>query len=228
MDIELDDVLKVNVVFLGIHLLRNSDDRERFKRSAGTEVVEGALDVRLAIGISPVGLPSPTTERPLPSLVLNRDRITVNSTPERSEVSKDFPSKIGDLGRLTEITNQAIEFSDLRGQRLQAYGFNLEAVCSLAVSAGEFLSQNILNPRPFTDLGYQLIGGTSNLQVMKGPHLWNLRFEPRFGDYTQKKIFIAVNLHKDSQVIPTEQNIRQSLFEIWTQAQAITDGFKGS
>ena len=220
--------MKVNVVFLGIHLLRNLDEREQFKQSAGTEVVEGGLDVRLAIGISPLGISPAPAEPPLPSLVLNRDRITVNAAPERSEITKDYPFDIEDLERLTEITSRTIELSDLRGQRLQAYGFNLEAVYSLPIPAGEFLSQNVLNPRPFADLGYQMIGGASNLQLMKGPHLWNLRFEPRFGDYSQKKIFIAFNLHRESQAIPTERDIRRSLAEIWSQAQAVMNSFKES
>ncbi len=226
MEIELDDILKVNIVLLGIQILNNPEQREAFKDSVGTEVVEGVQGaIELAIGISSTGsLPPPP---PLLPLVLNRDRITLNGVPGRSDVTKDFPSDRGvDLSRLAEVAQLAIENSDLRGQRLQAYGFNLEAVYSLPVSAGDFLSQRILNPGLFKDGGYQVVGGSSNLQMVKGPHLWNLRFEPRFGNFNTNKIFVGFNLHRNSEAIPKETEILRSLDEVWTQAEIIMNTFR--
>ena len=225
MDIELDDILKVNIVLLGIQILNSPEQREAFKDIVGTEVVEGTQDIiELAINIPAIGSSPPSP--PLP-LVLNRERITLNGLPGRSQVEKKYPSdRESDLHRLAEISQIAIEGSDLSGQRLQAYGFNLEAVYNLSVSAGDFLSQRILNPGLFDDLDYQIAGGASSLQMTKGPHLWNLRFEPRFGDYDKNKLFVSFNLHKNSEAIPRENEIFRSLGEVWTQAETIMNSFR--
>ena len=192
----------------------------------GTEVVEGVQGIiELAIGTPPIG--SPPSPSPPVSLVLNRDRITLNGVPGRSDITKEYPSDSNvDLSRLAEIARVAIESSDLRGQRLQAYGFNLEAVYSLHISAGDFLSQRILNPGLFEDLDYQMVGGVSSLQMMKGSHLWNLRFEPRFGDYRKNKLFVSFNLHRNSEAIPRKTEMLRSLGEVWTQAETIMNTFR--
>ena len=227
MEIELDDILKVNIVLLGIQILSTPEQRQAFRESVETEVIEGPQGgIGVTIGISPGGVVPETAPMPLPPLVLNRERITLLGVPGRSDIIKDFPSDDQDITRLTNIAQRAIECSDLREQPLQAYGFNLDAVYNLSVSAGSFLSQHILQPGLFEDSGYRVVGGASNLQLMKDSHMWNIRIEPRLGNFETKKVFVSFNLHRDSQAIPTEAELHNSLSEVWTQAKETMRTFR--
>ena len=225
------DVLKVNMVLVGVRLLGTQEERTAFERVVGAEVssppvIGIGIEINAPAGVNaPINIPPP---EPASILTLNRERITLESVLDRSTINREYPSR-NDLDRLSEVAKLAIDRSNILNQQLRAFGFNIEVVYELppGETASQFISSNIFTRDLFREAGFQLIGGAAKLQLIQNDNLWNIGVEPRLGDAAANRIFVSFNLHKDDNKIPSLSNIRGSLEEMWNQAHSIMNKFDG-
>ena len=203
-------------------MLASPEERDRFKRVVGSEVMESPA-ASIAIGIAPSGvsnLPPLLNER----LVLNRDRIILDVIPDRSTIARKYPNE-DDIDRLVEVINNAFEQSDVGSQKLRAYGVNIDAVYELPTeeSASRFIARRIFFPGLLQKTGYQLVGGSAKLHFLKDGQTWNVSIEPRFGKPEDNKLFVSLNLHKEGTEMPSLSHIRGLFGETWKQVASIMD-----
>ena len=221
MSFEVQDVLKINLVLVGIQLLGKPEERSVFGDSVGTEISEVVgSGVTSSAGPSGYSAPVPALEQPR-ALILDKERIKLELFPDRSTISRDYPQR-SDIDRLAEVTGLAIGSSELGDQQLRAFGFNIEVAweSTSGESALEFISTRVFAPDLFRDSEYRLIGGSPRLQLLLDDMLWNVAIEPRFGDPESNRIFVSMNLHREESEIPTEPDIRDSLAQVWNHAHA--------
>ena len=112
------DVVTTNLVLVGIGLLKTPEESEEFKSALDTEL-------RMEIGLL-ANAQTGITEQSK-TFTLSRERISLTLSANRSTVAKEYPER-NDLGRLAAIATRAKECSDLSGQTLQAFGYNIEMV----------------------------------------------------------------------------------------------------
>ena len=223
----IEDVIEINLVLVGIQLLASAEERARFRKVVGREVVERPA-ANIAIEIAPSGVSS---SPPLPNerLLLNRDRIIVDVIPDRSTIARKYPNE-DDIDRLVEVINHAIEQSDVGSQKLRAYGINLDAVYELPTeeNASQFIAKRIFFPDLLQKTGSQLVGGSAKLHFLKDGQTWNVAIEPRFGKLEANKVFVSLNLHKEGTEMPSQSLIGASFREVWKQADSFMDSLNRS
>ena len=210
MAVKIQDFLKADIVFAGVGLLRNQRGLDAFTASVGTEIVVDA----------PNSLPGV----PVPGLrvALNRDRIVLDLAPERTLITKDYPSS-DDLDRLAEVTALALENTGSEGGMLQAVGFNVELVYDQdsGQTASRYLSERLFNSRLSKKIGLPIHGAEGRLVFTSGENLIGVTLQPRFGDATTTRIFMNLNLHRQTQILPTQLEIKESLRNALNDAEEI-------
>lgn len=208
MAVTVQDVVKANLVMVGVRLLGTPEDFEGFKRSVDTDVqIAGAgLIADVSAGMTEPGY----------TFALNRDRITLELSRSRSTISRDYPSR-EDLRRLAEVAWQAIYNSSLTGEQPQAFGFNLEMIFDQDsdVPAFGYLSSRLFNVESLGNEGWQFVGGAGRLIFDDGGQHWTISLEPRFNDNSETRVFLSANLHVGEQPLPDEVGIRESLEKVW-------------
>ncbi len=222
MAVRVRDVLKTSVVLVGARLLDTPDARAKFDAEVGAEVSESGIGIPgipidILSGPSGVGLAQ--------KLALERDRITLELTPDRTVINRDYPSN-GDLAQLAEIIALAIKSSnDAYSIDLRAIGFNAEVVYeqTSGSTAFRFLAERVFAPSLFQNAGYELRGGAARLRLTKDTNIWNISIEPRFNNPESDNIFASFNLHINTTQLPDMEQIKASLEEVWSQAHSIMD-----
>ncbi len=226
MPIEFQDVLKTNLVLLGVNLLNEQHRREAFVSMSGTEVdVEPILQ-------GPV-LPLPivgNASGPETGLSLNmrRDRIRIDSLPSRTSIEQEYPRR-EDLERLTEVMNHAIELTDLENQVLTAFGFNIERVYRHTEEEPSemYLANRLFSHQQGSLEGLTLAGGACKLGFIGDGAKWNFTLEPRANDPTNRKVFLSLNLHRDRPQAPGWEEIRDSLQQVWDRSEELATWLDG-
>ena len=210
------DVLKANVVLVGVELLRRDKEFSEFQNAVQTEVAISASGI--VIG------PQSSNPQPGRQLSLGRDRIVLETSQSRTTINRDYPSKEG-LDRLAEVAGQAIKKSDVSNQALRAFGYNIELVYDQdsGQSALRYLRDRLFPSYLFRDVGWQLIGGAGILDFRGDGDSWKAKIEPRLNDPGATRIFLGLNLHKQETNLPNEDDIRASLGKIWEQAQKFAE-----
>ena len=210
MAITTTEVIKANLVLVGLRLLSGQEEFEAFRRAVGSDVQ--AAGTGLAMNIR-TGL----TE-PMIGLALNRDRITIELSPDRSTINRDYPLR-EDLRRLAEVAGYAIDNTPEEEQQLQAFGFNMDMIFDQDSEelAFEYLSRRLFNAGPLGNEGWQLVGGAGKLIFDDGDRRWTISLEPRFNDATESRVLLTANLHRPEQRLPTEDEIRNSLEGLWDE-----------
>ena len=205
------EVVKANLVLVGLRLLSAPEEFEAFRRAVGTDVQMAGTGLAMNIR-------SGLTE-PMISLALNKDRIAIELSPDRSTINRDYPLR-EDLRRLAEVAGQAISNTkSIAEQQPRAYGFNIELVLDQdsGVPAFEYLSKRLFDVGPLGNEGWQFVGGAGKLIFSDSGRRWTINLEPRFNDETESRIFLTVNLHEAEQDPPTADQIREFLEELWDE-----------
>ena len=212
MAVEFEDVLKAEVVLVGVGLLNTVDAFEAFRAAIKTDtLVSGhtmAIDAQTNMAEA------------VRIISLNRDRIALEISSPRSTIRREYPEE-KDLDRLAEVSGQAITKTTLTGQNLRAFGYNLDLVYDQDSGqlAAKYLADRLFSNDIPHRKEWQLVGGASRMVYKEGANQWQITVEPRFNDPTTTKIFLTVNLHKDKNVPPEQCEIRDSLQEAWQQAR---------
>ena len=210
MAVTTPEVVKANIVLVGLRLLSAPEEIESFKHTIGTDVqLAGVgMGVNVQTGLAEPGL----------SLILNRDRITLDLSPSQSAINRDYPLR-EDLARLAEVAGKAVSNTSGEEQDLRAFGFNIEMVFDQDsdLPAVGYLSRRLFDVDGLGSEGWQFIGGAGKLIFGDEGRRWTVALEPRFGDETESRVFLSVNLHKARQSPPTEDEIRNSFEELWDE-----------
>ena len=212
MAVVIEDILQANLVFVGVELVNTNDKVLAFRKQVGPEVItaESVLGTEVI-------------ER---TLTLSRDRITVRGTPQRSVIVRERPSE-NDLGRFAQIAGLAIANTELQGQKLQAFGYNIELVYepSAGMPAIQYLSERLFKTDLLREGGRRLFGGAGRLFFKRCDHNWQVKLEPRLNDESTSRIFASLNLHRSESDIafPTEAEIGHSLALLWAEAHSLVN-----
>lgn len=215
MATEIQDVLKINMVLVSVDLLAEETDQAEFSVSVGTEVIPGGV---LQIPVLAPGLP-PSIGEPGRSLGLERDRIRLVLSASRSVIEKQFP-EYEDLARLAEVIGLAVKSARLAGSGPTALGYNLELVYgqTSGLGAQRYLAERLFEERRLGNEGWEMVGSATRMVFEGAGVLWSVTLDQRANDPTGRKIFLALNLHIEESKLPTEEEILDSLTEIWRQA----------
>lgn len=211
MTVKVEDVLKVDFVLVGLELLNDASAYETFRDAVGTDVVVSGHGVSLDARTN-------VTEFSR-SVSLNRDRITLDLSPSRSTIRREYPSE-AELRRLAEVSGHAIGKTTVAGQHLRAFGYNLELVYDQdsGEPASKYLADRLFSSSiPIQD-DWELIGGGAKMVYNEGGNQWQFTTEARFNEPGTTKVFLNLNLHKDQQEPPTPNQIENHLQAIWDQA----------
>lgn len=212
MTFTVQDVVKADLVLLGLHLLRTPDELERFRQSinADVQITGTGLVANIASG---------TTE-PGRSFAVNKDRITLESSQSRSSIAREYPADKADLRRLANVAWQAISSTSHEGQPLRAFGFNMEIIFDqhTETSAFGYLSRRLFTDDPLGNEGWEFVGGAGRLLFVEGGRRWTVSFEPRFNNEEESRVFMGVNLHIDERSMPDETELIALLDEIWDES----------
>ena len=221
MPTEVQDVLKANVVLVGLGLLNNPVEVKAFSDAVGTDVVT------LGTGLV-VGLP-PTAPEPGRRLSLHRDRILLDITPNRTVVEREYPAS-NDLIRLTEVIELAVCHTELAERLPTAFGYNVELVYNQTsgVSSLCYLGRKLFGKSELGTTDWVLAGGAGTLVFDAPDARWTVRVEPRFNDAETTRTFLTLNLHKAEQRLPSSEEIRQSFEYVWRAAHDFVERLDGS
>ena len=207
----LVDVVSINLVLVGIGLLRSAEEAEHFKNSLD-------LDLRLEIGIvanAQTGITEPSR-----TFTVSRERLSLNLSASRSAIAREYPERV-DLTRLAQVATQALGSTDLDGQQLQAYGYNIEMVFDQTSDERAFLyiGNRLFGYRPGSEGHWTFEGGAGRLVFSDTVGRRTFALEPRFNDESTSRVFLSLNLHKNDQTIPGQDEIKNSLDSIWSEAE---------
>ena len=214
MPIESQDVLKINIVLVGVALLAEQEQRDSFTNAVGTEM---DLETIVSGPLLPLpGIGGPAGGETGWSMRLRRDSIRIDSLPSRTTIEKEYPD-FDNLVHLADVTGRAISLTDLEGQALTAFGFNVESVYR---SAGDEPSAAYLAKRLFPNQqraidGCVMTRGAGQLTFEGGGAKWTITMGPRANDPSGRRVFLGFNLHRDSEQVPDQQEILGSLEQVW-------------
>ena len=222
MTIEVEDVLRINVVLAGISLLGEQSQRDKFAGLVGVEVGVQELPENLA---PPWAIPDAPLGSSMPEIRLNlpKERITLQAKTSATTIERQYPS-VGDLERLAEVTSIAIDSTGATTSTLLAFGFNIDWICrqDQEQASAKYIAERLFSEKWRTIVGWSLVGERSFLTFADGDTTRTFRVEPRANDLPGRRIYLNLNLHRDRQEIPERGEIWQSLQEIWDNAQMLT------
>ena len=209
------EVLKAELVLVGVGLVKTPEELTAFRSAVGSDVV--------AAPSLTANIPSGITE-PGSLLTLDRERISLDISPSRSIIRRGYPPLDG-LARLAQVAGFAITGTDLSDQKPRAFGYNAELVYDQdsGLSAFRYLADRLFTSGSFGPEGGQFIGGAGRLIYEGNGKRWTIAIEPRFNDNETTRIFLTLNLHRGEQRLPDEEEINVSLKEAWEQAHSFAE-----
>ena len=221
MAAEVQDVLKVNIVLIGAGLLRQEKEFNTFRNAVGTEVTIPSAGMLVG--------PSMAAPEPSVALALNKDRITLELSPSRSTVNREYPLR-DDLARMAEVAGLAVSATEVNGTDPQAFGYNIELVFDQTSDkpAIEYLSDRLFRKDLATSLGWQPAGGAAQLFFRDQDSRWSLALQPRFQDEDSGRVFMSANRHFSEPRWPDTEEVRESLEDLWDQAHEFIQQLDGS
>ena len=150
----LHDVVSANLVLVGVGLLNEPSEFERFRNALDTDI---RPEVGLVANVS-TGLTEPSR-----TFTLHRERIALNLSPSRSTISREYPDE-SDFARLAEVAALAIESTDLADGKPQAFGYNIEMVFNqdTGQSAIQYLGERLFDYGRLGKEGWDRVGEEDN------------------------------------------------------------------
>lgn len=220
MEDAIADILRMDVVLVGLSLLGQEREREVFAQRVNTDVAIAEL----AQG-PPGGIQTPTQT----AVTLQRDRIAVVTSQDRTAIIREYPSISnlpGDTSRLAQIVRYALDVSETREQQIAAFGFNMQIVFApgLEESAGRYIAERC----SAETFDWEPINGSTRLTFLIDGQNWTFELQPRPRDDSQsRRLYLAVNLHVGEHRIPEDDEISTSLVDLRDKAINFLNQFHG-
>lgn len=217
MTVRVREVLKADLVLVGVELLKSVTEIQQFRSSIGVTVHVGSgAATNAATG----------TTVPAAAVALQRERITISSFADRTTVVKEFPS-LDDPGpdwrRFARVATLAHEATEDASENARAFGYNFGFVFDVdsEQSAPDFLARRTLSGHPLGNPAWELIGGAVMMMFGDGSRRWTFNIQPQpAGDPASTMLALDVNMHVEEPRIPEEQEIDSALNEIWDEVHA--------
>ena len=218
MPAEIQDILKINVVFVGIGLLNTPAEVEAFSGAVAADVQLEATG--LVFGMPPI-LPEPGRKLAIP-----RERVTLDLSPARTIIEREYPTE-GDVSRLAEVAGYAVQHTAPQESLPAAFGYNVELVFNQTSGSHSlrYLGDRLFHQRNFATDGWNLVGGAGRLIFDSVDGRWTIQLEPRFNSEETHQVFVNLNLHKAEQDLPQADEIRQSLTKVWNEVHTLITRF---
>ena len=212
------DVLRANIVLVGLGLLRDAESIAAFSDAVDSDVILD--DAGLIIGV-----PGSNTHSP-ESSEFHRERISAKLLPDRTVFEREFPTR-SSLHYLADVLGKAMETRQ-QGS-LNAYGYNLELAYDQASGAPSlrYLGDRLFAKGDFVPADWSLAGATGRQYFDSSQGRWTIQVEPRFNDPDSIRVFMSINLHKEETSLPDAIGVRQDLETVWDQAYEIVATFDG-
>ena len=214
MAVRVEDVLSVNVVLVGIELLRIAAEVEACSAAFDGEFIQDGAFVDV------VGQMPPARGRMLRA---PRERILVEVSQRRSRFTKEYPGGVDDVALVADVASRALESTTVEEPAVSAHGFNLAMVYRDA--SGEealpYLGRRIFAPPAFAPDGWTSFGGQGKLKFQDGVRQWTITLEPRLQAPNTQKVFLDVNLHVPEAGVPSQDEMEAQLRALWEQAHGL-------
>ena len=216
MAVRVEDVLSVNVVLVGIELLKTAPEVAACSAALGSELIpEGAfldaLPQMAAITGRVVRLP--------------RDRVVVETSARRSLITKEYPADVDDAALVARVAAHAIASTALEEPVVSSHGFNFTMVYSS--DSGEhalrYLGRRIFASPAFVPEGWSPLGGFGKLRFQDGARQWTVTLEPRLQAPNTPKVFLDINLHVPEAGVPSEDELETQLRALWECAHTLIE-----
>lgn len=206
------DVLKVDLVLGGVMLLGNAEEIEAFR---------GVIDADLVV----------TDKGPFnlgKRFSLGRERIILDtdvSPSIQTIISREYPKR-EDLDRLAEVTRHAIVHTNLLDQQPHSSMFRVDLIYDQdsGFPAVRYLADRIFAAGLQDYKGWDLRGGFCRLVYSVGDVQWGISAEPRLANEETSTVFLSFAQFKDENQLPSEEEIKATLQEVWEQAQEFLKG----
>lgn len=223
MSIDVQDVLDVNLTLVGVELLNSPEGVGAFRQSVRSEITEVTTGIAIPVS-APAELPIQRQQ-----FDLEKERISVAVYSERSAVSRAYPSQPDDLERLAEVASLAIDNTNVEGQELRAYGYNIDLVGQMTagLTVNQLVATRVFGSDFHRKVGGEIVGGVVRATFEADGEIWNMRLEPRMNDDSGSKIFVSLNLHKQDAQIPVRASIVKSLRQVWEKVNEIVERLDG-
>ena len=229
MESSLEDVLRADIVFVGLGLIDTPVALERFQSSLNNVDLQAEIG-RVTNVSGPIGsigdLPDTAYK-----FTLIRDRITLEILPKvRASIAKEYPSVVEgatDFERLAEVITRGIESNDSDIGKSNSFGYNMRLVFSpdLSNSATFHLGNSLFGSQSLGNEGWKLVGGMGTLIFEDGARRWTVNVEPRpRDDDSSRKLYLHLNLHFEDSELPTYEDIIATFDEIKTEAERFVAG----
>ncbi len=218
MPAEIQDVLKINVVLIGIGLLNTPAEVDAFSEAVAADVQMSAAG--LVFGVPPIP-PEPGRKLAIP-----RERVTLDLSPVRTVIEREYPDE-GDVSRLADVAGYAVQHTAPQEKLPAAFGYNIELVFNQTSGAPSlrYLGDRLFHQRSFGADEWNLIGGAGRLIFDSGEGRWTIQVEPRFNSEETHQVFVNLNLHKAEQRLPYTDEIRQSFMNVWNGVHTFVTRF---
>ena len=211
------DVLLVNLTLVGVDLVDGAEALSKFHQEVLAEIATAEGD------LGP-GVRGHHHE-------VKKDRITVTWDSARSVVAREYPGQ-ADLERFAQVAGAAIRSTDLTGQALTAYGYNIEVVYDVGPSeaAIKYLADRFLVQDLFQVGNREILGSFIRLFFEKNGFNWMAAFEPRGLDPNTSRMFFSINMQKleDEASFPAEDEILDEIGLLWEEAHDFMNQLDGS
>ena len=214
MAVRVEDVLSVNVVLVGIELLKTAPEVAACSAAIGSEFLQDGAFIDAA-------------PQPVPGRVvrLPRERILVEVSALRSRVTKEYPTSVDDVALVARIAAQALASTTVPEPAVSSHGFNFAMVYSPDPSedALRYLGRRIFAPPAFLPEGWTTVGGFGKLIFQDGPRQWTVTFEPRLQAPNTSKVFLDVNLHVPEAGVPQKDQMETQLRTLWERVHTLIE-----
>ena len=144
---------------------------------------------------------------------LDRERIYLDLTATRSRVRQEYPAE-DRFPDLAELVSRTIDLTDKPAGSVGPLGYNIEVSYEQDSerSAFSYIGQNV-----FAGLGtiqdWNLVGGMGAAVRFEDNHgvIRNVHIEPRFRNESFQRVYLHLNVHVNSNRVPTTAEIASGL-----------------
>ena len=215
MSIEPQYVVRADLVVIGVPLLRAGEDFNKFRLR-----LDGDL------------IPQTGTDVAVRTLNLPLERITLQLSPARSILARDYPDLMNlsrDIGRLADVAHAVIQ-STRPGDREvpgSSYGYNMQVVYKQegSLAGMEYLGNHLLKHNAIYEGERKLVGGFATVVLADEAAQWTFRAEPwQAGGLEDNRLSLAVNVHiPRPEGLPDRNGIVETLMEVWREAKSFME-----
>ena len=220
MAAEIEDILKLNIVLVGVNLLREERQRKSFQDEVNAELV---LTPNLVVTIS-----SGMQQSSGHIIQLPKDRISIESDPSRTLINKDYPvhkrhSNETDLPRLVEVIDACMKSGGGEDAEITSFGFNISLVFrqDSGKTAFSYIAEKLFSFQLPGNENHPPLGGSGKIAFQLPEYRSTMTIEPRMNDASTQKVFLEINRHFENRNYPSGHNLLQEFESVWEEAESI-------